>query len=77
MGTRDGVCGRGNRSLLTAGVSAVVVCVHACVRVCVHVCVCVCVCVDCWGFSGAVGCSHLLGEVTGSEYASKLGKWQV
>ena len=45
MGTRDGVCGRGNRSLLTAGVSAVVVCVHACVRVRVHVCVCVRVCV--------------------------------
>ena len=43
MGTQDGVCGHGNRSLLTAGVSAVAV--HVCACVCVHVCVCACVCV--------------------------------
>ena len=46
-GTQDGVCGHGNHSLLTAGVSAVAVLVHGgCVCACVHAraraCVCVC-----------------------------------
>ena len=38
VGTQDGVCGHGNRRLLTSGVSAVAVHVHG-------GCVCVCVCV--------------------------------
>lgn len=45
-GTQDGVCGHGNHSLLTAGVSAVAVLVHGgCVCACVHARARVCVCV--------------------------------